>query len=620
MKRSFVLIGVGVAAIAVGVGTGLGFAYLNISRPSSNVSLASKVESLPIGSLCQFNALDNVTDSLNQIKAANAIAHDPLPMVANLASQFKPDFLIQFTPATFPKISDRARQAKVPILMYHDISEKKEVDWDVTPQELAQQFQEIKDRGLTPITLEQLISHLRTGATLPEKPILLTFDDNYVGQYKYAFPLLQQYKYPAVWSVHTAYVGSKSGKPKATWEQLREMQQSGLITIASHTVNHFNLTKISESAVDKELRDSKEQLERNLGIKVRYFTYPEGSYASYITEKVAAAGYEAALSMSLDPSQERPANNSEDLLSIMRYGAASRFQDAIAISSSGNSTSGSFFSPAVSRSPIDFTQPVQLRKVTIDKIPLTLVYGGKPITVHAGRRAAVEEIKQKTKAIAAVDGAFFSLKSLDSNQMIGPVLSQVSSQSGVFDPGRSGENPLLKNRPLVLISNKDIRFVPYDPVKHSSLEQIQTELPNVTDAFVGAAWLVRNGKPQPAANFGKLYGFDANRDRAFWGIDRTGRPVIGVTMEMIDSVSLGEILTKAGLYEVVMLDSGASAALAYQGKSVMAYTPRPVPHIVALLPPDPAPILETAATAKISCPANTPISSQKSLNQTTNSN
>ncbi len=599
MKKSFLLIGVGVAAIAVGMGTGLGFAYLGMNR---KVNTVSTIESLPIGSLCQFNALDGVTESLNQVKAVNAIAHDPLPMVASLASQIKPDFLIQLTPATFPKISDRARQAKVPILMYHDISEKKEVDWDVTPQELAQQFQEIKDQGLTPITLEQLVNHLKTGATLPDKPILLTFDDNYLGQYKYAFPLLQQYRYPAVWSVHTAYVGSKSGKPKATWEQLRQMQQSGLITIASHTVNHFNLTKISESEVDKELKDSKAQLEANLGIKIRYFTYPEGSYASYITEKVAAAGYEAALSMSLDPNQERPANDSEDLLSIMRYGA-SRFQDAIAISSAGNSSSPSFFSPAISRNPVDFTQPVQLRKVTIDKMPLTLVYGGKPITVHADRRAAVEEIKQKTEAIAAVDGAFFSLESLDSNQMIGPVLSQVSSKAGIFDPGRSGENPLLKGRPLVLISNKEIKFIPYDPARHSTMEQIQAELPNVTDAFVGAGWLVRNGKPQTAASFGRLYGFDANRDRAFWGIDRTGRPVIGVTMEMIDSVSLGEILTKAGLHDVVMLDSGASTALAYRNKSVMAYTPRPVPHIVALLPPDPAPIIETAATEKIACPA-----------------
>jgi hypothetical protein len=72
-------------------------------------------------------------------------------------------------------------------------------------------------------------------------------------------------------------------------------------------------------------------------------------------------------------------------------------------------------------------------------------------------------------------------------------------------------------------------------------------------------------------------------------------------MEMIDSVGLGKILAKAGLRDVVMLDSGASAALAYRGKSVMSYEPRPVPHLVALLPPDPVPT-ETAET--VTCPVS----------------
>jgi hypothetical protein len=48
---------------------------------------------------------------------------------------------------------------------------------------------------------------------------------------------------------------------------------------------------------------------------------------------------------------------------------------------------------------------------------------------------------------------------------------------------------------------------------------------------------------------------------------------------------LGAVLAKAGLQEVVMLDSGASTSLAYKGESVVGYTPRPVPHVVALLPP-----------------------------------
>jgi poly-beta-1,6-N-acetyl-D-glucosamine N-deacetylase len=464
--------------------------------------------------------------------------------------------------------------------------------------------------------MDRLVEHLRTGASLPEKPVLLTFDDNYLGQYEYAFPLLKQYNYPAVWSVHTAYVGKQDSKPKATWDHLREMQQSGLITIASHTVNHLNLLDLDDDKITKELTDSKQVLEKELGIAIQYFTYPEGSYSDRVREKVKEVGYKAALTMSLDPSLEQPANTSEDLLAIRRYGQ-SRLQDAIAVAWNGlQSEQNSSTASNIPISPTTFSAPVQKKEVTVDGLTLTLVYGGKPVTVHADTRAQVADIMQKTPAIAAVDGGFFSLESLQDNKMIGPVLSQYSSQAGVLNPGRKGENPLLKGRPLVLISPNDVRFIPYDHTKHSTLEQLQAELPGVTDSFVGAGWLVRDGKPQPAESFGKLYGFDASRDRAFWGIDRSGRPVIGVSMDMIDSVGLGVILAKAGLHNVVMLDSGASAALAFRGKSVMSYEPRPVPHIVALLPPEPK--KETQADS-LSCPAVTLNTKGTDPKDTTNS-
>ena len=542
-----------------------------------------------------------MTASLYQVIAINAIANDPLPALSSLSSTINADLIASFTPATFPQISDRARAAKIPIIMYHDITATKDVSWDVTPDELERHFQALQEGGYTPITMDRMVNHLRTGAQLPEKPVLLTFDDNYVGQYKYAFPLLKKYNYPAVWSVHTRFVGTGGQKPKATWDQLREMQKSGLVTVASHTLNHLNLKDLSEKEIEKEVTESKKVLEKELGVSIDYFTYPEGDFTDIARDKLKKAGYKAALAMSLDPLQERSANESEDLMTIMRFGQ-SRFDEAIEQASGGSSASQVAFLPTVSDGVINFTSPVEKRTVTIDGLPLTLVHGGRVVTNHADSRYQVAEIMTKTpNAIAAVDGTFFSLEHLDSNKMIGPVLSQFSSKAGVYINGNKGENPLLNGRPLVLISPTAVKFIPYNAAKHNSLEAVRAELPDVTDAFVGAGWLVRDGKPQSAESFGKLYGYDAHRDRAFWGIDRSGRPVVGVTMEMIDSVGLCKILVKAGLRDVVMLDSGASAALAYRGKSVMAYEPRPVPHIVALLPPDPAPV-ETAE--KPNCPVS----------------
>ncbi|MBD0336920.1 MAG: phosphodiester glycosidase family protein, partial [Cyanobacteria bacterium Co-bin13] len=108
----------------------------------------------------------------------------------------------------------------------------------------------------------------------------------------------------------------------------------------------------------------------------------------------------------------------------------------------------------------------------------------------------------------------------------------------------------------------------------------------VTDAFVAAAWLVKDGAPQPANSFGTLFDYDANRHRAFWGINVAGQPVVGVSQSRVDSVTLGRLLAELGLQDAVMLDSGASTSLAFQGESMVGYEPRPVPHVVALIPPE----------------------------------
>ena len=598
----------GLAALGAGLGATIASRFVTY-RPIPNDSAAVEVAANPdvavssnnSQAFCQYNALDSVTASLYQVRAINAIANDPLPTLTSWGSSINADLIANFNPAPFPQISDRARAAKIPIIMYHDITATKDVSWDVTPDELERHFQALQEGGYTPISMDQMVNHLRTGSQLPEKPVLLTFDDNYIGQYQYAFPLLKKYNYPAVWSVHTRFVGTGGKKPKATWDQLREMSKSGLITVASHTVNHLNLKDLSDREIEKEVTESKKVLEKELGIAIDYFTYPEGDFTERAREKIKNAGYKGALTMSLDSSLERSANESEDLITIMRFGQ-SRFDEAIAQASAGTTANPVAILPTVSNGVINFTAPVEKRTVNIDGLSLTLVHGGRAVTAHADNRAQVAEILAMTpNAIAAVDGGFFSLERIDGNKMIGPVMSQFSSKAGFFNNGNKGENPLLNGRPLVLISPTTIKFIPYNAAKHNSLEAVRAELADVTDAFVAAGWLVRDGKPQSAESFGKLYGFDASRDRAFWGIDRSGRPTIGVTMEMIDSVGLGKILAKAGLRDAVMLDSGASASLAYRGKSVMAYEPRPVPHIVALLPPDPAP---AQTTEKPNCPVS----------------
>jgi poly-beta-1,6-N-acetyl-D-glucosamine N-deacetylase len=231
----------------------------------------------------------------------------------------------------------------------------------------------------------------------------------------------------------------------------------------------------------------------------------------------------------------------------------------------------------------DFNSPIQKTETTIDNVSLILISGGKPITIHADSRYQLPEIlaKSGTNAVAAVDGTFFSLKYLTSNVMIGPVLNQVNKQ---FIPGNNSENKKLTGRPLVIIGAHKVRFIPFDPAKHNTLAGIQAEMADVSDAFVAGAWLVNNGQPSEASSFKNLYGADVARHRAFWGISKTGVPTIGVSTKPVNSANLGIILTETGFQDGVMLDSGASTSLAMNGKSLVGYVPRPVPHAVALIP------------------------------------
>ena len=483
------------------------------------------------------------------------------------------DSLVALPKSPWPSIHEQAQQANVPVVMYHDILPEKEVFFDVTPEELNAHFRKIALAGATPISFDQLQRHLQTGAPLPEKPILLTFDDGYGGHYKYVYPLLKKYNYPATFSIYTDKMEMTTGRTSVTWEQLKEMAADPLVTIASHSISHpLDLRPLSDEGLKTEIFQSKAILEQRLGIPIKYFTYPVGKHDERVREQVAEAGYAAALEMS--NYDEHFAGDSEDLLRLGRFGQ-SRLDYVLSQAWGGH---------PLPRNDGGYNFKTPIRKTTeqVGRHRVTLITGGRPETIHADSRYQVPEIIEGTGAIAAVDGAFFSLKYLDSNVLIGPSLSNKGLD---FSPGNKGENKQLAGRPLVLIAYDQGKFIPFDPEKHDAIAALRKELPGVRDAFVGAGWLVRDNEAQPRSTFEDLYGFDAMRFRAFWGINQAGQPVVGVSQTRLDSVTLGKVLKEVGFREAVMLDSGASTSLAYKGQSLVGYTPRPVPHVVALFPP-----------------------------------
>ena len=479
--------------------------------------------------------------------------------------------------ADWPELHEHAREAKVPVFMYHDILAPKQVFFDVTPEELEADFEYLREQGATPIHLWQLVTHLRTGLPLPEKAVLLSFDDGYGGHYEHVYPLLKKYNFPATFSIYLDKLKGKTARSSVTWEQLEELAADPLVTIAAHSISHpEDLRELPDDELRTEIFESKRILEERLDQEIDYFTYPAGHSDERVEQLVAEAGFKAALSMS--NYVEDFANGSRDLLVISRFGQSNLEQ--VAPQAWGGTP------PPRTDGGFDFTTPVVRERLRHRRGGATLITGGRPMTIHADSRYQLEEIVEGTEAIGAVDGGFFNLKFLDSNQMIGPVMSQQGVEPGAFVPGIRGEIPLLDGRPLVLIGPDSAAFVPFDHQKHNTLEGIQAELPGAADAFVGAAWLVKDGEPQGRETFKDLFGFDARRFRAFWGFNWVGQPVVGATTRPIDSVSLGLMLEDLGFRDAVMLDSGASTSLVYEGESQVGYVPRPVPHAVALFAPN----------------------------------
>ena len=178
----------------------------------------------------------------------------------------------------------------VPILMYHyirDYSNTRDqmgINLSVSPETFVKQLEELKQAGYTTLTFKDL------SASLPTKPIILTFDDGYVDAYGAALPALQHAEMKGVFYIVTDFLD----KPNyMTTEQVHLLDKAGM-EIGSHTLDHHDLSKASLSDQQREIFQSKKQLEQLLGKPVIAFCYPSGKYTLRTVDIVKQAGYTSA--------------------------------------------------------------------------------------------------------------------------------------------------------------------------------------------------------------------------------------------------------------------------------------------------------------------------------------
>lgn len=221
--------------------------------------------------------------------------------VISLVKQATPSAQIATKSATnniqqIPKPS--GKQIHVPILLYHYIggnpneNDKARDALSVPPDKFDEQMGYLAQNGYTPITLDTMVAGLNSIVTLPPKPVIITFDDGYIDLYINAFGILRKYNFHAVAFIPTGLVGTSY---YASWEQLSEMQASGLLSFQSHSVSHANLPSLSRDQLNMELTESKKTLEEKFGIPVNFIAYPYGTSNSTVWAAAQKSGYVGAL-------------------------------------------------------------------------------------------------------------------------------------------------------------------------------------------------------------------------------------------------------------------------------------------------------------------------------------
>lgn len=174
----------------------------------------------------------------------------------------------------------------------------------VTPQKFEANLKLLKDSGFTFIPLKQAVEYLQgKRATLPPKPVVVTADDGWESVYTYMYPIIKKFNIPVTLFIYPESISS--GKHFLSWDQLKELKNTGLFDIQGHTYSHPNFKvakkKLSPAAyeqfVQKELFTSKKILEDKMGIKVTLLAWPFGIYNEYLEQQAEKAGYTMAFTI-----------------------------------------------------------------------------------------------------------------------------------------------------------------------------------------------------------------------------------------------------------------------------------------------------------------------------------
>ncbi len=212
-----------------------------------------------------------------------------------------------------------------PILMYHSISDEAHArfrKFAVSPAHFAEQMAYLAEQRYTTLTVSQYVRRRNLGPALPDRVVVLTFDDGFADFQTAALPVLKRYGFTATLYLPTAFIGDTSrwlqweheaDRPLLTWPQVTEVQAQG-IECGAHSHRHLPLDVLPLEVARTEITRCKQILEDQLGCEVTSFAYPYGYHRSAIRRLVQAAGYSTACAV-----QYKRSSIEEDVFTLSRF-------------------------------------------------------------------------------------------------------------------------------------------------------------------------------------------------------------------------------------------------------------------------------------------------------------
>ena len=179
--------------------------------------------------------------------------------------------------------------------MYHHIqdpppgSDAIRRDLSVPPSSFEEQLRYLKKEGYETITLNDLTLHLTRGIELPERPIIITFDDGYADAYAHAYPLLKRYGYSGTFFLISEPIDNED-PAFVSWDQVIEMHEAGM-TFEPHSYNHPDMRNRGFDFVVFQILAPKEAIEARTGETCRFFAYPVGRYDDFVIDVLKSAHY-----------------------------------------------------------------------------------------------------------------------------------------------------------------------------------------------------------------------------------------------------------------------------------------------------------------------------------------